>query len=65
MNRKNKLFLGIISSAIFTLPFVAADIRSGPEIFIVPILGLIWVGACVFLAIGLIKWIIYKIKKKQ
>jgi len=60
-----KIGMGLILGIMATMPFVAADIKSGPEIFIIPIVGLALIGGFIVGAVFLIRWIIRKIKNKQ
>jgi hypothetical protein len=56
-------FLGFLTSVI--VPFAAADIKTGPEIFILPVLGIAIIAAFIAFAVSLIIWIIRKIKSKK
>jgi len=60
-----KIGMGLIYAFMTTIPFVAADIKAGPEIYVIPIVGLALVGGFIVGAIFLIRWIIRKIKNKQ
>jgi len=60
-----KIGTGLVYAFMATMPLVAADIKSGPEIFIIPIVGLALIGGFIVGAVFLIRWIIRKIKNKQ
>lgn len=60
-----KFEIGILTALISTIPCVSADVVSGPELIIIPIVGLALIGLFIVGAIFLIRWIIKKIKSKQ
>jgi len=62
--KNNKLSFSLFCSLIAIIPFVAADIKTGPRMLGIPIEGLIIVVAFIIGAIFLIRWIIKKNKKK-
>jgi hypothetical protein len=60
-----KLGTGLIYAFIASIPFVAADIKAGPEIYVIPFIGLALIGGFIVGSVFLIRWIIRKIKNKQ
>lgn len=60
-----KIGMGLIFAFIATIPFVTADIKAGPEIIVIPIVGLALIGGFIVGAVFLIRWIIRKMKNKQ
>ena len=60
-----KIKIGLIYALMAAIPSVAADVISGPEIVIIPIVGLILIGGFIVGAVFLIRGIIKKIKHKQ
>jgi len=60
-----KIGMGLIYAFMATIPFVAADIKAGPEIYVIPIVGLALIGGFIVGTVFLIRWIIRKIKNKQ
>ncbi len=60
-----KLLLGLVSSVIAVTPFVAADLKSGPEIFVLPIIALSVLAGFFVGAVFLILWIIKKVRSKN
>jgi len=65
MNKKT--IIGLVCAILAIVPSVSADIVSyrGPEMFIIPIVGLIIIAGCITGAVFLIIWIIKKIKHKK
>lgn len=62
---KYKVLTGIINGSIVTIPFVTADVQAGPEIIIIPIIGLALIAGFIVGAITLIRWITKKIKEQE
>lgn len=60
-----KLMLSLASSALALTPFVAADMRAGPELLIIPIIALSLLAGFVVGAVFLILWIVKTIRNKN
>ncbi len=65
MKKNMKLTLGLLSSALAVTPFVAADMRAGPELLIIPIVALSLLAGFIVGAVFLILWIVKTIRNKN
>jgi hypothetical protein len=61
---KNKILI-LFYVLVISIPFVTADLASGPEMIIIPAIGLTIITGFIIGAVFLIKWIIKKLRTEE